>query len=150
MQLTKNTTLREVFKLVHPCRCVKCENGCNYGSGFLIGDDLNKIAQFLGITEKEAKEKYFEEVEQFNAKLIRPKLGRKENRPYGKCVFFDEKTGCKIHEVKPLQCKIAMPCKDYGEDLMLWFMHKYMINPKDTESVRQYGIYLKSGGKTLK
>src|SRR3989338_5957518 len=108
--LTKNTTLKEVVKLAHPCKCDACTVGCRYGSGFLINDDLPKIAEFLGITEEVLRKEFLEEAEKFNTKLFRPKILRK-NKPYGKCIFFDEETGCKIHEVKPLECKVSMGCK---------------------------------------
>jgi hypothetical protein len=57
--------------------------------------------------------------------------------------------GCTAHEAKPLQCKVAMGCKPYGEDLMLWFMLSHIINTNDPESIRQYAQYLKSGGKAI-
>ena len=102
----------------------------------------------MNITEKELKENYLEEVEKFNTKLFRPKILRKNN-PYGKCIFFNEKIGCKIHEVKPLECKISMGCKPYGEQLSLWFVLNHFVNKQDPESIRQYAAYLKSGGKAL-
>lgn len=149
MMITRNMPLKEVLNLAHPCRCGACSNGCKFGSGFLAEDDAKRLAKFLGITDKELKEKYLEEVEQFNTKLLRPKLERKENKPYGKCIFFDKEIGCKIHEAKPLQCKVSMGCKDYGEDLSLWFMHNYIINENDAKSMEEYEAYLESGGKKL-
>ena len=148
--ISKNTPLKEVLKLAHPCRCDACSNGCKYGSGFLAGDDAKNLAKFFGISEEELKQRYLEEAEQFNTKLLRPKLERKEGRPYGRCIFFSEKEGCKVHEAKPLQCKVSMGCKDYGEELSLWFMHNYIVNEGDGKSMEEFNVYLKSGGKTLK
>tara|TARA_Y100000310_G_scaffold326243_1_gene390874 strand:+ start:1638 stop:1916 length:279 start_codon:yes stop_codon:yes gene_type:complete len=91
------------------------------------------------------QEKYLDEVEQFNSKLSKPK----HQKPYGKCVFFEDNK-CKVHEVKPMQCKIAMGCKDYGEDLMVWFMETFQVEKNDEKSMKEYEIYLKSGGKELK
>ena len=148
--ISKNTPLKEVLKLAHPCRCHACSNGCRYGSGFLAGDDAKNLAKFLGIGEEELKQKYLEEAEQFSAKLLRPKLKRKQGMPYGKCIFFGEKEGCKVHEAKPLQCRISMGCKDYGKELTLWFMHNCIVNENDEKSMKEFNVYLKSGGKTLK
>ena len=114
----------------------------------LAKDDLKSIASFLKISEKEAREKYFEEIELLNKKMLRPKLLRKD-KPYGMCIFFDGKQGCKIHKVKPLQCKVAMGCKDYGEDLMSWFTANFVLNANDPESIRQYSQFIKSGGKVI-
>ena len=132
-----------MLQLAAPCKCTSCNNGCKFGSGILAGDDLKNIAKFLGISEEDAKKHYFEESDQFNKKVLKPRLLR-DNKPYGKCVFFDEQKGCTIHSVKPLQCKTAMNCKEYGEDLAKWFMVNHIVDPDDPESIRQYAIYLKT------
>ena len=143
LPIKKDTPLKVILQLAPPCNCEHCNNGCKFGSGLLAGNDLKNIAKFLGIPEEEAKEKYFEEIEQFNKKLLRPKLLR-QDKPYGQCIFFDEKIGCKVHDVKPLQCKATIQCKDYGEDLVKWFMLNYIIDVNDPESIRQYDVYLKT------
>ena len=147
--LNKNTPLKEVLELVNPCKCNACTIGCKHGSGFLVKEDLPKIADFLQVSEEELIKEFLEELEKFNTKLYRPKILRK-NKPYGKCIFFDDKIGCKVHEVKPLECKISMGCKDYGEQLSLWFMLNHFVNENDPESIRQFATHLKSGGKTIK
>ncbi len=147
-KITKNTPLKEVLELTHPCKCEACTTGCKYGSGFLIDEQIPAIAKHLGITEDVLKKEFLEEFEKFNTKKFRPKILRK-NKQYGKCVFFDKEIGCKIHEVKPLECKVAMGCKPYGEQLSLWFTLNHFVNKNDAESIRQFATYLKSGGKTL-
>ena len=148
VKLIKNSPVNEVLKLAHPCKCEACTVGCRHGSGFLIDGDIPKIAKFLSISEEVLKKEFLEEVEKFNTKKYRPKIIRK-NMPYGKCIFFDEEIGCRVHEAKPLECKVSMGCKPYGEQLSLWFMLNHFVNKDDAESVRQYASYLKSGGKTL-
>ena len=148
--ITKNTPLKEVLNLAAPCRCNACNHGCNYGSGLLVGDDLKNIASFLGISEEELKKDFLEEVELFNKKMLRPKLLRQGKKPHGQCIFYDEQKGCTIHQVKPLQCKTSINCKDYGEELSVWFMVNFVIDSNDAESVRQYSNYIKSGGKLIK
>ncbi len=147
-KLTKDTPVEEVLKLAHPCKCDACTIGCRHGSGFLVDEDIQKIAKYLGTTEEVLKKEFLEQVEKFNTKRYRPKILRKD-KPYGKCVFFDEEIGCRVHKVKPLECKISMGCKSYGEKLSLWFMLNHFVNENDPESVRQFATYLKSGGKTL-
>lgn len=142
--ITKNTKLKEILKLGKECQ--RKNNCCKHGSGCLVGDDLRKIVKFLGVNEKKLKEKYLEEVEKFNTKLLRPKLIRKD-KPYGVCIFFDG-NGCKIHKVKPLECKVGN-CGKHGEEISKWFMLNYCVNANDPESIRQYAIYLKTN-KTLK
>jgi hypothetical protein len=155
-KITVKTKLSEILKLAPACKCEACNNGCNFGSGRLVVDeninDLRNIAKHLKISEEELKEKYLEEVENFNTKTYRPKLKRRKTKdgkelPFGKCIFYDD--GCKIHPVKPVECKISMGCKDYSEELNHWFMLSFLVNKNDPESVRQFNQYLRTGGKTL-
>jgi Fe-S-cluster containining protein len=146
--LTKNTPLKEVFGLTHPCKCSACTIGCKHGSGFLTDEDIPKLAKFMNVSEEVLKKEFLEEVEKFNTKRHRPKILRK-NKPYGKCIFFDNEIRCKIHEAKPLECKVSMGCKDYGEQLSIWFTLNHFVNKDDAESIRQFASYLKTGGKTL-
>ena len=81
--------------------------------------------------------------------MLRPKILRGKNSPFGRCTFYDEKEGCKVHEAKPLECKTSMGCRDYGEELSIWFMLNNTVNENDAESVRQYSQYIKSGGKVI-
>lgn len=141
----KDSKESDILKLTPACSCNKCSHGCTMGSGVLAKGDKEQIAKYLKITEKELEEKYLENVNLFSKKHYRPKL---EKKPYGKCIFYNN--GCSIHPVKPLQCKVAMGCKEYGEDLMVWFMLNHIIDFDDANSVRDYMQYLKSGGKTIK
>ena len=147
--ISKNTPLKDVLKLAAPCRCNACNHGCKFGSGSLAGDDTKNIAEFLGVSEIDLKKGFLEKTELFNKTILRPKLIMEENKTYGQCVFYDDAKGCTIHEVKPLECKTSIQCKDYGEDLSVWFMLNHVVDTKDPESIRQYAQYLKSGGKII-
>ena len=134
--------------MAHACKCESCTAGCRHGSGAFADGEIEKLAEFMNLDPEVLKKEFLEEIEKFNTKRYRPRIKRKD-RPYGKCIFFDEDIGCKIHEAKPLECKVAMGCKDYGEDLILWFVLNHFVNKDDPESVRQLASYLKAGGKTL-
>ncbi|MBS3107008.1 YkgJ family cysteine cluster protein [Candidatus Woesearchaeota archaeon] len=144
--ISKSASLPEILQLAPPCSCEDCGHGCTMGSGFLAEGDKEKLAAFLGISVQSLEKEYLEETYLFNKKVWKPKLLR-EGKPYGKCVFYEN--GCKVHPSKPLQCKVAMGCKEYGEELQLWFMLNHLIDKEDPESVRQFAQYLKAGGKTL-
>lgn len=144
--ISRKTSLSEVLKLGQVCS--KCGHCCRHGSGCLARGDLKKIAEFLKMDEKEVEERYLEAVEKFNTILFRPKLIKEEGKPYGKCVFMKPDSSCSIQEVKPLQCRVGN-CTEHGEKLNLWFMLNYHLNENDPESVRQFAVYLKCGGKTL-
>ena len=147
--ITKNTTLKEALSLAAPCRCDSCNHGCKFGSGALAGDDSKRISKFLNISEEQFKKDFLEEKELFNKKVSRPRLIREKNKIHGKCVFYDDKKGCTIHEVKPLECRTSIQCRDYGEELSIWFMVNHIVDANDPESVRQYAQYIKAGGKII-
>ena len=147
--IAKNTPLKEVLKLAAPCQCDSCNHGCKFGSGSLAEGDSKRIAEFLKISEEELKKDFLEESELFNKKVLKPRLLRGNGKAHGKCIFYDDNKGCAIHEVKPLECRTSMGCKDYGEDLSVWFMVNYIIDAKDPESIRQYAQYIKTGGKVI-
>jgi Fe-S-cluster containining protein len=149
MNISIKTPQEKIIKLAGDCH--KCNNCCKYSTGFLVEGDSKKIARFLNISEKELKEKFLEEGEKFNTKLLRPKILRKNGKPYGECIFLDEKESCTIHKVKPLHCKVGN-CNEHGEEIHLWFTLTHFVNKNDPESVRQWATYLKThptipGGK---
>ena len=147
--ITKTTPLKEVLELAAPCQCNSCNHGCKYGSGSLAEGDSKKIAAFLEISEEQLKKDFLEEKELFNKNVLKPKLIREIGKVHGRCIFYSDKKGCTIHEVKPLECRTSIQCKAYGEDLGVWFMVNHIIDVNDPESVRQYSQYIKSGGKVI-
>ena len=145
MKITYNTTLQEIQKATHSCSCDACSVGCRYGSGSLVDEDVKPMAKYLGISVDELKKEFLEEVEKFKTKRLRPKIRRKKGKPYGTCIFFDEKKGCKVHEAKPLECSIAMGCKPYGPDLIHWFHAHYYVNAQDPASLKEWSWAIKDG-----
>ncbi|MBD3164306.1 hypothetical protein GF323_03835 [Candidatus Woesearchaeota archaeon] len=142
-RITAATPRRKILELGK--KCSRKNNCCRYGSGFLAGDDKEKIADFLHISGERLEKEYLEEKEQFNRKLLRPRL--KSGKNYGECIFFDGE-GCRINKVKPLQCRVGN-CSDNGEELSAWFLLNYILDKDDAESIRQYASYIKSGGKII-
>jgi Fe-S-cluster containining protein len=140
--ITKKTKLKDVLKAGKECN--KCGNCCSHGTGFLVDGESKNISKFLDIKEEEL-DKLLDEVELFNKKMLRPKT---IGKPFGKCVFLKDKL-CSIQEVKPLHCRIGN-CNSDGEEISAWFTLNYLVDPKDPESVRQYKIYLETGGKLIK
>lgn len=145
--ISKSTPLAEILKLAPPCSCKACNHGCIMGSGSLAEGDIEKIAQFLKLDVKKAQKKYFEYVTLLHKKILKPKTLRK-GKPFGTCIFF-KNNKCSIHPAKPLECRVAMACKPYGEELMIWFMLNHVLDTEDNESIREYASYLNSGGKTI-
>lgn len=128
--IKRNSLLKEVLKNQQPCElCGKC---CEYGSGFLIDEDLKRIAEFLKITEEELENKYLETILIYNKEMLRPKF----KKPYGKCIFLKKKE-CSIHKAKPLHCKVA--CRgEKGEQNDQWFKINYIVDKNDKIAINEW------------
>ncbi|MFC1697322.1 YkgJ family cysteine cluster protein [Nanoarchaeota archaeon] len=148
MKIKKSTTKDEVLSLNRPCfECTKC---CEHDAGYLADEDHKEMAKFLDISEEELKDKYLQEGTRFNTTRHKPKTIKIKNKPFGKCVFLNEK-GCVIHNVKPLHCRIGH-CHQFSQQLTDWFNLNFFVNENDPESIRQWALYLENhncidGGK---
>lgn len=135
--ISRQTPLKEVLQYGEKCkRCGRC---CSHGGGFVLEEDLKRIADHLGITKEELIEKYLDEKISYNTKHYKLK---QKDYPYGPCIFLEGKE-CKINEVKPLHCRIGN-CSKVGQELSIWFVLNYFVDPDDPESVRQWAQYLKT------
>ena len=139
MAITKSTPKEEMLR--NGQKCSKCGNCCTHGSGFLIKEDVPRIAKFLGLTEADLKQHCLQELEIFHTRMLKP-LTIKNKKPYGTCIFFNRDEGCKIHAVKPFQCRLSN-CGKEGEQILKWFFINYCVNPDDPQSVREWASYLK-------
>ncbi len=139
--INASATAETLIKLSPACSCAACQHGCRFGSGVLADHDVRNIARHLRITEKELKETYLEETERFNTRRWRPRLQGKEGKPYGRCVFFDEKAKCTIHPVKPLECRISSGCRPHAELASVWFTFNHFVNKDNAESLRQWHVH---------
>lgn len=79
----------------------ECQLGCvnccvRPGEVYLTEDDRTRIARFLGLTRVEFSERYCAPHGEEGLRLSNPS-------PEG-CHFLGER-GCRIHDVKPLQCR---------------------------------------------
>lgn len=144
--ITKDTPLKDILEIGKECDM--CGHCCSHGAGFIARNEIPKIAKHLGIKEEDFISKYCDEVLMFNNKVYKFKLRKEKGKPYGKCILYSKKEGCKIHDIKPLHCRIGN-CKEHGEELTAWFIVNYLVNPTDPESLRQFNIYIKTGGKTI-
>lgn len=122
-------------------KCGKCGSCCRHGSGYLLPDDVPRIAKFLSLTEADLRQHCLEEVEIFHTRMLRP-LVVKNKKPYGTCIFYNTKEGCTIHEVKPFQCRLGT-CSEHGTKSIQWFFLNHCVNPDDPQSVREWASYLK-------
>ncbi len=78
--------------------CNRCGTCCKWpGYVRLVGDEADKIAQFLDISTEEFIDKFTEVTDdRKNLSII--------EKEFGHCHFLTE-NGCAINDVKPQQCK---------------------------------------------
>ena len=144
MMISRLTPKEEILKLGEECE--RCGHCCTYGSGFVLPEDIKQMSKGLKESPAEIKERYLDEHEIFNTQIHKIKV-KKHGKPYGKCIFYIPEEGCTIHEFKPLHCRIGS-CKRHGEEAAEWFFLKFIVNPDDPESIRQWAARLK-GRKTI-
>lgn len=134
----KNTSKLILEELGEDCK--KCGHCCSYGSGILLKEEVAKIACYLKLSIEDFREKYLEEFEAFGTKHSRFKQNKTNDKhPYGSCVFLENKE-CKIHNLKPLYCRIGN-CRAYGDDAIQWFHLNYSVDKFNPNSIREWKIY---------
>ncbi len=149
MEIKKSTSLEKIKKLGNTCK--QCGHCCTFGSGLLAEGDIKRIAKHMKISEKKLTDKYLQPISKFDTPTHKPKTLKhkeKEHLPFGKCIFLGKNNLCKIHEAKPLQCELGI-CNEHGSDIDVWFNLNHLVDPKNPESIRQWNVYLKSGGKNI-
>ena len=140
--ITKSTKKEQILKLAKDCK--QCGHCCKVSAGFVLKDEINELAKKFKTTKEQFIKKYLDETTIFNNVVYKFRTTKK---PIGQCILY--KNGCTIHTFKPLHCRIGN-CNKHGEELSAWFTVNHLLNIYDPESVRQFHMYEKKGGKTLK
>lgn len=95
-----------------PFECTQCGECCKgYGGTFLGGEDIRAIADFLGISQEEIRQRYCS----FSGG--RPILTQ---GPDGYCIFFNQ--NCSIHPVKPRMCRNWPFIQSLLVDIRNWYV----------------------------
>lgn len=120
------------------CKCKKCREGCSNRAGWFLPDEIKKAAEYLELTEQEFFNKYLgvDWYESLNdIFVLAPAISSMEpgteypGNPIGKCIFFEDGL-CKIHPVKPFECK-----EYYHTDT------SKMVNDRHRDVARQWKDY---------
>ena len=135
--LSKNTNKDEVLKLSEGCRW--CKTCCAKTAGFILEEEIPRIASHLHITESECKEKFLHEKKIFNKKIWQPNL---KGKPFGPCTFWKDEIGCTIHPVKQMHCRVGGH-HIHAEETVQWYFLNYLIDPDDPDAIREYASYLR-------
>ncbi|MFH1510233.1 MAG: YkgJ family cysteine cluster protein [Candidatus Woesearchaeota archaeon] len=115
--------------------CKRCGHCCTMGTGYVLKEEVGKLAEGLG--EGEFIKKYLDEVLRFNKRLFRLKAKN------GSCVFFDKI--CTIQANKPLHCRIST-CAGSGDEIQQWFFANHVVDPYDPTSLREWNLHVRLRG----
>ena len=140
IMITKKTPLSYIKKL--KIGCEKCGHCCSFDSGIFLESDIKRIADKKGVPVDDFKKRFLEEKQILNKNVHKAKL-KKEGKPFGKCVFLQNKE-CSIHDVKPLHCEIGSGCHEYGQQINIWFMLNHVLDESDPQAIRDWSVYLQS------
>lgn len=149
--ITKLTTREKIEEL--STSCDKCGHCCSYDSGFFLPEDIVRIASKMGIPKDEFIKEFLVPCKVYNKDIYKAKT-KDGKKPYGECTFLDKEEGCVIHEFKPLHCKLTRGCGEHGEQLSSWFTLNYLLDPNDSQAIREWAITLQThrtipGGELL-
>lgn len=131
-----NTSQEDVERI--GAECDKCGHCCKYGAGFAQSNELKKIAKHLDIDEEKLKKEYFNEANVFNKRVYKPNIKKTDGMPFGPCIFLKNNV-CKIHEVKPLHCRVGN-CKNSGEELSEWYAINHLVDKENDDSLREWSV----------
>jgi len=85
----KKVQLKEIFQCA---RCGFCCQGETTVS--LDADDQQRMVEELGLTREEVKKRYW----RVSGSVVQMQIVD------GHCIFYDEKTGCRVHKGRPWRC----------------------------------------------
>lgn len=144
IDITKITPLQRIIAMVK--RPQKPGKACMFSSGYILEHELEDIAKHLNIEKDQLQNNLLEKSYVYNKILHKPRLQRKGNLPYGRCVFLEEKNGehqCRLKDKKPLHCRIST-AESHGHKLHLWYLLNHVVDANDPEALRQWALYLKT------
>lgn len=101
------------------CHCYICRLACQCKPGWFAPCEAERAAELLGMTLEAFFQTYLVadfydkfSAEQPNVFALSPAYGDAQTgavapyEPRGRCVFYDDEIGCKIHDAKPLECRV--------------------------------------------
>jgi Fe-S-cluster containining protein len=137
------------------CTCQYCRDGCTAKPGWFLPGEAEKAAEFMGMTLPEFFREYLA-VDWWESEpdifVLSPALRGEETGtefpgdPQGECVFYENER-CRIHEVKPAECRERW-CGDrhgpsiHGDVAQEWAAHQDQVKSllgRDPEAAPYYG-----------
>ena len=88
------------------CQCDKCQSLCLNEPGWFAPGEAEMAATYLGLSMEEFEANYLEHHLTEDVAVLAPKCQQRT----GACIFFDNGS-CKIHDVKPFECRKVYGCE---------------------------------------
>lgn len=116
------------------CSCSVCADLCKSLPGWLVPDDLPRIAAHLGLSEQELFNTRLQ-VDWWDDESLRILAPLRFPHapgtlvpffPHGRCTFLTEDDLCEIHEVKPQECLRCRGCGYNPRDVVQRYHEAFM------------------------
>ena len=88
------------------CDCHECQALCRHEPGWFLPGEVERSAAHLHITVDEFCRQFCEELNIDQTVVLAPKFVSKQRA----CIFYEEGL-CRIHEVKPHECRKVFGCE---------------------------------------
>lgn len=94
----------------HGCACEKCKECCKRESGWFLPDEVEIAAKYLKLPREKFVKQYCKEHFENDVFALSPKTKSHSTE----CIFLDAKGLCKIHPIKPYECRKVYGCEPVG------------------------------------
>jgi len=100
-----------------PCTCETCKGACRVKPGWMLPNDIPKMASFLGVSEEQLARKHLGVdywMDKNDTKVVFVLAPRTEKigpgqvypmEPCARCLFFTDDERCAVHPAKPHECR---------------------------------------------
>lgn len=88
------------------CTCSLCKECCTREPGWFLPNEVDDAAVFMGLPRADFIAKFCKEHMEDDVIVISPAQKPRSTS----CIFLDSDGLCKIHEVKPYECKKVFGC----------------------------------------
>jgi Fe-S-cluster containining protein len=89
------------------CQCEECQSLCQHEPGWFMPDEIELVARHLEMKSEDFLSTYAQLHETGGIIACSPRFLVREKR----CIFF-EGGRCRIHEVKPYECRKVYGCEE--------------------------------------
>ena len=120
------------------CQCEECKMACKNKPGWFMPNQIPKLLKFFNVKKISELWKHGFAIDWWEGEpttyILAPNIIGNENKkypedPHGECVFFVNGK-CKIHDVKPFECKEYFHSDTFASDRHEFIAQKWGERPE--------------------